>query len=120
LLPTSVRQNPLGIYAPYEHFVADYNYLRKDISNFINHNNYSHHIRNVSSLQELSLSNNQISGMLPELSVLSSLRIWNLVDNKLVGKIPTNISSLTELEILDLSGNSFEGVVQIGNPRFVS
>ncbi|CAJ2629904.1 unnamed protein product [Trifolium pratense] len=101
-------------------FVADYNYLREDISNFINHNNYSHCIRNVSSLQELSLSNNQISGMLPDLSALSSLRILNLADNKVVGKIPASISSLTELEILDLSGNSFEGVVSESHFTYLS
>ncbi|GAU49746.1 hypothetical protein TSUD_43330 [Trifolium subterraneum] len=92
-------------------FAAEYNLLSGDNLDFIVHNNYSHCFGNVSSLQELSLWGNQISGMLPDLSVLSSLRTLMLRDNKLIGEIPTSIGSLKKLELLYLGGNSFEGVV---------
>ncbi|MCH99661.1 receptor-like protein kinase, partial [Trifolium medium] len=52
-----------------------------------------------------------ISGMLPDLSVLSSLRMLMLWDNKLIGEIPTSIGSLKKLEELYLGGNYIEGVV---------
>ncbi|GAU49744.1 hypothetical protein TSUD_43310 [Trifolium subterraneum] len=92
-------------------FTAHENHLSGEISDFITQYNYSHCIGNVSSLKELSFSDNQISGMLPDLSTFSSLR-WLLLDgNKLIGKIPMSIGLLTELEWLNLSENSFEGVV---------
>jgi len=94
-----------------ETFAADFNNLSGDFSDFIIHNNYSHCIGNVSSLQVLSLSNNQISGMLPDLSVFPSLRILNLASNKLIGEIPSSIRSLTKLEMLILSKNFFQGVI---------
>jgi len=92
-------------------FSADDNHLSGEISDFIIHNNNSHCIGNVSSLQVLSLSNNKIYGRLLGLSLLSSLKLLDLNGNKLTGEIPTSISSLTELEILSLSKNSFKGLV---------
>ncbi|KEH43005.1 putative leucine-rich repeat-containing, plant-type, leucine-rich repeat domain, L [Medicago truncatula] len=92
-------------------FWANDNRLSGDISYFTVHNNYSNCIGNVSSLQELSLSNNQITGMLPNLSILSSLRMLYLAGNKLFGEIPTSIGSIMELKYLDLSVNAFEGVI---------
>ncbi|GAU49752.1 hypothetical protein TSUD_43390 [Trifolium subterraneum] len=94
-----------------ETFVAGDNHLSGEISDFMTHSNNSHCIGNVSSLQELLLQGNQISGMLPDISILTSLRELDLTDNKLNGKIPTIIGSLTELEYLILRGNSFEGIV---------
>ncbi|GAU49749.1 hypothetical protein TSUD_43360 [Trifolium subterraneum] len=95
-----------------ETFVAGDNHLSGEISDFItHHSNNSHCIGNVSSLQVLELSNNQISGMLPDLSILPSLRELYLSYNKLNGEIPTTIGSITELSDLVLSGNSLEGIV---------
>ncbi|XP_004496493.1 receptor-like protein EIX2 isoform X2 [Cicer arietinum] len=89
------------------YFDASDNRLSGELSSFI-HNNYSKCIGNVSSLQALWLSNNKISGMLPDLSVLSSLNDLVLDGNQFIGEIPISIGSLTELITLYLYGNSFE------------
>ncbi|GAU49740.1 hypothetical protein TSUD_43270 [Trifolium subterraneum] len=94
-----------------ETFVADGNQLSGEISDVISHSNISHCIGNVSSLQELSLHNNQFSGMLPDLSIHSSLKQLYLFQNKLSGEIPATIWSLSELSVLMLGGNSFEGIL---------
>ncbi|KAK2404475.1 receptor protein EIX2 [Trifolium repens] len=101
----------IGNICTLESFVADENNLSGEISDFINHSNNSHCIGNVSSLQVLRLSDNQISGMLPDLSTLSSLSILELTNNKLNGEIPTTIGLHTELEFLMLSENFFEGII---------
>jgi len=92
-------------------FEATDNHLSGEISDFITSSNSSHCIGNLSSLQELWLSYNEISGTLPDLSIFSFLRQLYLDNNKLIGEIPTSIRSLTELDHLDLRGNFFEGVV---------
>ncbi|XP_058769866.1 receptor-like protein EIX1 [Vicia villosa] len=91
-------------------FVADDNNLSGELSSFI-HINESKCNRNVSSLQELALGVNLISGTLQDLAVLSSLRRLELHHNKLTGEIPTSMGSLSKLEILRLGGNSFDGFV---------
>ncbi|WJX20640.1 hypothetical protein P8452_10173 [Trifolium repens] len=95
-----------------ETFYVDGNQLSGEFSDFITHSNNSHCTGNVSSLQILSLQENYISGMLPDLSILSSLSYLDLSNNNLNGEIPTTIGSLTELSDLllwDLSSNQLEG-----------
>ncbi|KAG6529367.1 phytosulfokine receptor 1-like [Zingiber officinale] len=67
-------------------------------------------ISNCTSLQELSLDLNEISGNLPpQLFMLSSLRILNLQENQLSGGLSSSLGNLSNLEQLDLSVNSFSG-----------
>ncbi|KAK7315131.1 hypothetical protein VNO77_33663 [Canavalia gladiata] len=63
------------------------------------------------SLQELDLSNNQIIGSLPDISVFSSLKTLHLSYNKLNGKILEGSKLPSQLESLSISSNSLEGGV---------
>jgi len=79
-------------------------------------------ISNLSSLQEITLANNQISGTIPlEITsslLLPSLRILDLNNNQLNGDIPFDVD-LPNLQVLDVSYNSIDGTISesIGNSR---
>ena len=63
-------------------------------------------------IEELDLSENNLSGTLPEaVTNLTSLKYCDLHGNDMTGIIPDGISSMTQLEFLDLSENSFGGAV---------
>ncbi|XP_027354430.1 receptor protein-tyrosine kinase CEPR2 [Abrus precatorius] len=65
----------------------------------------------LQSLQVLSLPFNLLSGKLPsEITSCSNLRVLNLTGNKLVGAIP-DLSGLRNLQVLDLSANYFSGII---------
>lgn len=61
-------------------------------------------------VRDLSLSANQLSGPLPDLSALSGLQYLYFADNQLTGTIP-DVSALTGLQILDLGQNQLEGSI---------
>ncbi|XP_014512271.1 LRR receptor-like serine/threonine-protein kinase GSO2 [Vigna radiata var. radiata] len=61
-------------------------------------------------IHTLDLSNNQITGQLPECwEHLSSLAFLDLRNNKLSGKIPQSMGTLVQLEALVLRNNNFNG-----------
>ncbi len=61
---------------------------------------------------ELSLSGNELSGMLPpELGDLAHLRRLNLYGNQLTGPIPPELGRLSELTRLDLRHNRLSGTI---------
>ncbi|XP_023540031.1 receptor protein-tyrosine kinase CEPR2-like isoform X2 [Cucurbita pepo subsp. pepo] len=63
----------------------------------------------LQSLTTLSLASNHISGVLPyQLMNCSNLKVLNLTDNEMVGRIP-DLSQLRNLEAFDLSINFFSG-----------
>ncbi|XP_025981908.1 LOW QUALITY PROTEIN: receptor-like protein EIX2 [Glycine max] len=82
------------------------NHLTEDLPSIL-HNLSSGCVRH--SLQDLDLSDNQITGSLPDLSVFSSLKSLFLDGNQLSGKIPEGISLPFHLEFLSISSNSLEG-----------
>ncbi len=60
----------------------------------------------------VALQENELSGQIPaELSSLTNLRILNLSRNKLSGPIPAWLGSLTNLEQLWLAGNELSGPI---------
>ncbi|GKB18274.1 leucine-rich repeat-containing protein [Tanacetum coccineum] len=66
--------------------------------------------RNFTNLEELSLSNVNISLVLPtSLNISSSLKLLNLFNTGLQGKLPHYIFNLQSLETLDLRFNQFTG-----------
>lgn len=61
-------------------------------------------IRFLSNLEVLDISNNRMTGLPAEIGQLSKLRVLNAAHNQLTG-IPHELGNLRNLEILDLSGN---------------
>ncbi|KAL2967136.1 hypothetical protein AAZX31_16G158800 [Glycine max] len=82
------------------------NHLTEDLPSIL-HNLSSGCVKH--SLQDLDLSDNQITGSLPDLSVFSSLKSLFLDQNQLRGKIPEGIRLPFHLESLSIQSNSLEG-----------
>ncbi|XP_062028721.1 receptor-like protein EIX1 [Rosa rugosa] len=67
-------------------------------------------VTNLSSLKQLSLHENHLSGILSEsIGKLSSLKELNLAENQLSGIIPESIGKLLSMHFFGLSGNRFSG-----------
>jgi Leucine-rich repeat (LRR) protein len=67
-------------------------------------------------LEELNVSNNQLTGALQaEIRKLQNLRVLNASNNQMTG-VPAEIGQLQNLEILDLSNNQLTGLPnELGN-----
>ena len=66
----------------------------------------------LTSLEELDLNDNQLTGGIPaELGDLTYLRWLALAGNQLTGGVPAELGSLTNLELLDLSYNQLTGEI---------
>ncbi|MDW7695377.1 gliding motility-associated C-terminal domain-containing protein [Flammeovirgaceae bacterium SG7u.111] len=82
---------------------------------FLDKNNLSDTIPNMgnlTNLQRLNLSENELSGPIPAtLGSLANLREMNLSSNDLSGEIPASLGSLSALEVLNLSRNNLSGEI---------
>ncbi|KAK7831149.1 receptor-like protein eix2, partial [Quercus suber] len=75
-------------------------------------NEYEYHGRNLGLLKIINLSSNKLIGKLPsEISSLLDLFALNVSRNKLIGEIPQMIGQLKQLESLDMSWNQFCGKI---------
>uniref|UniRef100_A0A7N2LV12 Leucine-rich repeat-containing N-terminal plant-type domain-containing protein n=1 Tax=Quercus lobata TaxID=97700 RepID=A0A7N2LV12_QUELO len=63
------------------------------------------------SIEGLYLDNNHIMGSFPDLTTFPSLRVLLLSENQLSGTIPESLGKQFNLEILYIGGNPFEGVI---------
>ncbi|XP_027923373.1 receptor-like protein EIX1 isoform X3 [Vigna unguiculata] len=63
------------------------------------------------SLEQLSLSYNQINGTLPDFSIFTSMKTLYLNRNKINGEIPKEIQFPPTLECLNMNSNSLKGVL---------
>jgi receptor kinase-like protein len=69
-------------------------------------------LSNLTFLQYLSLSDNQLTGNIPtELGQLRRLHFLNFSVNSLDGIIPSNLGNCSNLEILSMSNNIFQGII---------
>jgi len=63
------------------------------------------------SLEVLDLSENHITGSLPNFSIFPSLKNLNLSKNELNGTLPKSIGNLYNLKLLSISSNNLQGVI---------
>lgn len=72
-------------------------------------------ISNCSSLVQLQLDKNQISGLIPtEVGTLTKLTLFFAWSNQLEGSIPPGLADCTDLQALDLSRNALTGTIPSG------
>ena len=62
-------------------------------------------------LTSLNLGDNQLSGTIPDLTALTHLQTLNLRDNRLTGAIPEELGDLFSLELLYLDDNQLSGTI---------
>ncbi|XP_074285593.1 uncharacterized protein LOC141611080 [Silene latifolia] len=65
-------------------------------------------------LEVVDVSNNLISGIIPEFRQDLSLKVLNLGNNKITGHIPNSISNLLELQRFDITRNQISGTIAPG------
>jgi len=69
-------------------------------------------VSSLVNLEELNLSNNALSGSIPPLGKLTSLKRLTLLNNRtLSGAIPEELGLLVELRVLDLGNNNLDGTI---------
>ncbi|KAL1193372.1 putatively inactive leucine-rich repeat receptor-like protein kinase [Cardamine amara subsp. amara] len=68
-------------------------------------------IQKLQHLRVLSLSNNNFTGNINALSNNNHLKKLDLSHNNLSGQIPSSLGSISSLQYLDLTGNSFSGTL---------
>lgn len=74
------------------------------------------YVFNETSVEELDISNNQLTGSIPaEINRLTALKILDASNNAMTG-LPAEIGQLAQLEFLDVSNNKLTGLpYELGN-----
>jgi Leucine-rich repeat (LRR) protein len=74
------------------------------------------YVFNMTNLQELNVSNNQLSGAIQsQIGQLKKLKVLNASNNLMTG-VPAEVGQLLNLQILDLSNNQLTGLPnELGN-----
>jgi Leucine-rich repeat (LRR) protein len=68
------------------------------------------YVFNMTNLQELNISNNQLTGAIQsQIGQLKKLKVLNASNNLMTG-VPAEVGQLTNLQILDLSNNQLTGL----------
>ncbi|OAY69011.1 LRR receptor-like serine/threonine-protein kinase FLS2 [Ananas comosus] len=107
LLALDLSENSISRPLPLTSNMPRFYYLSLS-SNQIN-SSIPSYICELKHLEVLDLSNNSLSGELPQCWKNSSLLILDLSNNNLAGKIPSSIGLLSSLTILHLNNNNFYG-----------
>ena len=68
-------------------------------------------LKTLEALRELNLTNNELTAITPDIGKFSKLVNLDLSGNKIVGKIPTSIFTLSSLSVLDFGTNKFSGSI---------
>ncbi|CAN1129353.1 Putative leucine-rich repeat receptor-like serine/threonine-protein kinase At2g14440 [Linum perenne] len=77
-------------------------------------------IAKLTALTDIWLSNNRLSGSIPDLSSLRLLRTLHLENNTLSGAIPSSLGNISDLRQIYLQNNELSGEIPTsltGNPR---
>ncbi|KAK4402053.1 putative leucine-rich repeat receptor-like protein kinase [Sesamum angolense] len=72
-------------------------------------------LSNLTSLNELYLSNNNFNGNIPNLTGMNSLYYVIMGNTRLQGQLPVDIFRLPQLETVVLSNNNLSGILDIGS-----
>jgi Leucine-rich repeat (LRR) protein len=74
------------------------------------------YVFNQTNLEELNVSNNQLTGAIQaEIRQLKNLKVLNASNNQMTG-VPAEVGQLSNLQILDLSNNQLTGLpYELGN-----
>uniref|UniRef100_A0A2C9W6V6 non-specific serine/threonine protein kinase n=1 Tax=Manihot esculenta TaxID=3983 RepID=A0A2C9W6V6_MANES len=99
------------------------NLVKLNLSNNSFHGNIASHIGNLSKLNILDFSVNELSGSIPqEIGMLNSLIYIDLSNSFLTGAIPASIGNLTTLPILYIHMNQLSGSIpqELGMMKFAT
>ncbi|CAN4122641.1 unnamed protein product [Withania somnifera] len=89
-------------------FINNNNFMQRLPDNFIT----SHYFQIMSSLTEILLLNNLLSGCLPyELGFLNEAVVFDAGNNRLTGPLPFSLGCLENVEILNFARNQLYGIV---------
>ncbi|KAK8456400.1 hypothetical protein SEVIR_3G016900v4 [Setaria viridis] len=116
-LPTGIRNalpSLVSMDLSHNHLIGDIDQFFRSLSTAINdvkHSNNPSQIVLPQKLEHLDLSENRITGALPDFARGAGLKWLDISSNAIGGQIPISISKLSNLERLDISRNRVRGII---------